>query len=203
MRHRRKRGKLGVKTGHRKALLRNMLKNLVIHRRIETTHRRAKEVSSYADQMVELAKRGADLHARRTLIARLGCADTANALITKIAPHFKERKGGYTRVLRMGWRKGDCADMALLEFTAGVELLDKPKKAKKEKKAKEKEHKHDHKHEHKHEEEPVEPKKEKSKKESSKQEEKKGASEEKKESEKKGGFLGKLRRFLKGEEETR
>ena len=204
MRHRRLRSKMGVKTHHRKALLRNLVRSLVIHRRIQTTHNRAKQASSFADQMVELAKRG-DLHARRLLIARLGCADTANTLIAQIAPHFKERKGGYTRVLRTGWRVGDRAEMALLEFTAGVELLDKPKKAKKEKKAKEVKHEHT-----------VETKKEKekapsdkpAKKETTKQAEKSakdlGGSAAKsggKESQKKGGFLGTLRRFLKGDEE--
>ena len=209
MRHQRQRGKLGVKTKHRKALLRNLVRNLVIRKRIRTTLNKAKAASSFADSMVELAKRG-DLHARRLLISRLGCDDTAHTLITQIAPHFKERKGGYTRVLRLGYRPGDAADMALLEFTAVIEMPEKSKKPKKEKKAKEIQH----------EEAPAEkPKKEKShEKEETKAEEKKKtpgksakggsapggkeAKQEKKESEKKGGFLGALRRFLKGDEES-
>ena len=196
MRHRRRRGKLGVKTHHRKALLRNLVRSLVIRKRIRTTLLKAKQASSFADSMVELAKRG-DLHARRLLISRLGCADTAHTLIAQIAPRFKDRRGGYTRVLRLGSRVGDAADMALLEFTAVMEMPEKSKKPKKEKKPKE----------IKHEEAPAEkPKKEK---EESKAEEKKKAPEkkeekqEKKESEKKGGFLGALRRFLKGDEESR
>lgn len=204
MRHLRRRGKLGVKTHHRKALLRNLVKALVVRKRIRTTLLKAKEASSFADSMVELAKRG-DLHARRQLISKLGCADTAHAMIAQIAPRFKDRRGGYTRVLRMGPRVGDAANMALLEFTAIFEMPVKTKKSKKEKPK-----------EIKHEEAPVEkPKKEKDKpreKEELKAPEKsapeksvkggKEAKPEKKESEKKGGFLGALRRFLKGDEES-
>ncbi len=207
MRHGRLRGKLGVKTKHRKALLRNLVRSLVIRKRIRTTLRRAKVASSFADSMVELAKRG-DLHARRLLVARLGCADTADTLIKQIAPHFKERKGGYTRVLRLGMnRPGDNGQMALLEFTATIEVPEKPKKPKKEKTAGKSPEKTAA---------PLGGKKEESKKEKTpetkpKAEEKsaksgkaKGAGEEeKKESQKKGGFLGALRRFLKGDEETR
>lgn len=193
MRHQRRRGKLGIKTHHRKALLRNLVRNLVIRKRIQTTLAKAKEASSFADGMVELAKRG-DLHARRLLISRLGCADTAHALIAQIAPRFKDRRGGYTRVLRLGSRVGDAADMALLEFTAVFEIPVKSKKPKKEKKAPEV----------KGEETTIEKSKKEKSKEEPKAEEKssKGGKEEKKESEKKGGFLGALRRFLKGDEES-
>ena len=186
MRHRRLRRKLGVKSDHRKALLRNLVRNLVIYKRISTTYAKAKEASSFADRMIQLAKRG-DLHARRLLIARMGCADTANTLIVKIAPRFKDRRGGYTRILRLGSRPGDAADMALLEFTAVIEMTEKLRKPKKEKKSKEV----------KQEEAPAE----KSKKE--KPREKEEPKPGKKESEKKGGFLGVLRRFLKGDEESR
>jgi large subunit ribosomal protein L17 len=203
MRHRRQRGKLGVKTKHRTALLRNLVRSLVIRRRIRTTFRKAKVASAFADKMVQLAKRG-DLHARRLLIARLGCVQTANTLITQIAPHFKDRQGGYTRVLRMGTRVGDGGEVALLEFTAAVELPEKAKKPAKEKKGRTKAAVV---------EAPEKPKKEKPKSkekisEAAGEEKKTGASsregkEEKKESEKKGGFLGALRRFLKGDEESR
>jgi large subunit ribosomal protein L17 len=194
MRHGRLKAKLGVKTKHRKALLRNLVKSLVVRRRIQTTFRKAKVASSFADSMVELAKRG-DLHSRRLLIARLGCADTANSLIKDIAPHFKDRQGGYTRVLRLGkFRAGDNSEMALLEFTAAVQLPEKAKKPAKDKKASVKEL------------EAPKPKKAKTPEKEEKApsaEEKKKSSEksEKKESEKKGGFLGALRKFLKGEDE--
>jgi large subunit ribosomal protein L17 len=198
MRHGRLRGKLGVKTHHRKALLRNLVRSLVIRKRIQTTFRKAKVASAFADSMVELAKRG-DLHARRLLIARLGCADTAKTLMVQIAPHFKDRKGGYTRVLRLGTnRVGDNSEMALLEFTAAIEMPEKTKKPKKDKKLKAKE-----------EEAPKPTKKEKApekKKEESKStadEKKKPETKDKKESEKKGGFLGALRKFLKGDDQSK
>lgn len=192
MRHGRLRRKLGVQTDHRKALLRNLVKSLVTHKQIQTTFGKAKEASAMADRMVQLAKDGS-LHARRTLISRLGCSKTAHALITQIAPQFKTRQGGYTRVLRMGTRKGDQADMALLEFTAVFVVPEKTKKAKKTKAAEVKE---------------VAPETKKSKAkekdtETRKEEKKTPSAEksEKKESEKKGGFLGGLRRFFKGEDD--
>lgn len=208
MRHRRLRRKLGVRTKHRRALLRNLVRNLVIHKRIQTTYAKAKEASAFADHMVQLAKDGADLHVRRHLISELGSSKTAHTLIAEIAPKFKSRQGGYTRVLRLGFRPGDAADTALLEFT---ETFEAPKKAKKEKKdssTKEKE--------------PVktvektapakvkEKEKEKEKKQAIEAEEKKKPASQKedkedktdkKESEKKGGFLGALRKFLKGDEQ--
>ncbi len=192
MYHQKKRGKLGVKTKHRKALLRNLIRSLVIHKRIETTLAKAKEASTFADKMITIAKRG-DLHARRLLISRLGCAETANALMVRIAPNFKERQGGYTRVLRLGVRPGDGAQKALLEFSTLIETPEKPKKPKKEKKVKEVK---------------VEDKIEKtqSKEESKTPEGKKAPAkpekEEKKESEKKGGFLSALRKFLKGDDQS-
>ena len=189
MRHRRRRGKLGVKTHHRKALLRNLVRNLVIRKRIRTTLVKAKEAAMFADQMVHLAKSGDNLHARRLLIARLGCPDTARTLITQIAPHFKDRKGGYTRVLHLGTRRGDGAETALLEFTATIALPEKLKKQKKEKKTVPAKH-----------EEPASEKPKKKDAESKQPEVKK---EEKKESEKKGGFLSALRKFLKGDEESK
>ena len=193
MRHRRLRGKLGVKTNHRKALLRNLVRSLVQRKRIKTTLAKAKVASSFADTVVEIAKRG-DLHARRLLIARLGCAETAHTLITQVAPKFKDRQGAYTRVLRVGTRHGDGGEVALLEFTATIEAPEKPKKPKKSAIKKsdpslsfggEKAH------------EEKKPAKGASKEKA----EEKEKTPEKKESEKKGGFLGALRRFLKGDEE--
>ena len=196
MRHQRLRRKLGVRSHHRKALLRNLVRGLVIRKRIHTTLAKAKEASSFADQMVTLAKRGG-LHSRRLLVARLGCPDTADALITQIAPHFKERQGGYTRILRLGTRVGDGAETAVLEFSTLIEVPKKEKKPKKpaavkpgpsaggEKKIKEKE---------------AEPKRVEKKTPAPKEEKGKGE-EGKKESEKKGGFLSALRKFLKGDEE--
>lgn len=188
MRHQRLRGKLGVKTNHRKALLRNLVRSLVIRKRIKTTLAKAKGVRSFADQMVTLAKKS-DLHSRRLLISRLGCAETARVLVNQIAPHFKERHGGYTRILQLSpWRAGDGSRMALLEFSTVIEAPEKPKKQKKAKKEKEK---------------VKEPKeKETPVSEAAQDKEKDKKTAPKKESEKKGGFLSALRRFLKGDEES-
>ncbi|HOW58526.1 MAG TPA: 50S ribosomal protein L17 [Candidatus Omnitrophota bacterium] len=188
MRHRRLRRKLGVKSDHRKALLRNLLRALVLKKRIETTHAKAKETSAFADKMVTIAKKDG-LHARRLLISKLGNADVADLLIKKIAPQFKDRQGGYTRVLRLGLRPGDGAQKALLEWTAVFEAPAKKAKKKKEKKPEEK----------------VDDKP--SLKETAKTvtEKKKEAETpkpvEKPDSEKRGGFLGKLRKFLKGDDQ--
>ena len=160
------------------------MRNLVIRKRIQTTFAKAKEASAFADQMITLAKRG-DLHARRVLISRLGCSQTAHTLITQIAPHFKERQGGYTRVLHLGNRKGDNAQTALLEFSTLIEAPEKTKKPKKEKKPKEVKHEHAPK--------PAAP---------AKETKAKGPEDkDKKESEKKGGFLSTLRKFLKGDDQ--
>jgi large subunit ribosomal protein L17 len=186
MRHQRRRRTLGVVTAHRTAKLRNLVRALVLKKRIETTHAKAKETSAFADKMITIAKREG-LHARRLLITKVRDPEIARILITQIAPLFKGREGGYTRVLRLGYRAGDGAQMALLEWTAVFEAP--AKKAKKKKAAK-----------------PEEKTSEKTAvKESSKTADVKKESEvskstEKKDAEKKGGFLGKLRKFLKGDE---
>ncbi len=191
MRHQRAHRKLGVKTKHRTALLRNLIRNLVIYKRIRTTVCRAKEARGFADRMIQVAKKG-DLHARRHLISEIGCPDTADKLIRQIAPHFKHRNGGYTRVLKLGSRPGDAAEMALLEFTEIIELPKKEKARKSKKEAKP---------------EASAPEKKKKEPETKTEEPKKSAApekapaaeKEKKDEEKKGGFLGKLRKFLKGD----
>ena len=193
MRHRRLRRKLGITTQHRKALLRNLVRALVAHKRIATTHARAKEASAFADKMVTLAKKG-DLHARRLLLARLNCAVTAKALVNEIAPHFKDRQGGYTRVIRTQPRAGDMSEMALLEFTALIEAPKKPRKVK-EKKKTEGEYKAPSVPK------PAPEKETKVKKKTKKEEESAVQGKEeapKEETEKRGGFLGALRKFLKG-----
>lgn len=197
MRHRKLRRKLGVKSQHRRALLRNLARNLVRHKRIRTTLVKAKEAGAFLEQMVEIAKRG-DLHSRRQLVSKLGCVQTANVLIRDVAPHFKNRHGGYTRVLRLGPRLGDCSPMAFLEFSIPIEEPgDKKKKEKKKKKVKSERK----------EEAEVSPKKVKEKEEKPRSPEETEAKDkeeapksEKKESEKRGGFLGTLRKFLKGDE---
>lgn len=192
--HRRKRRRLGVKTKHRKALIRNLVRGLAFHRRIITTVARAKETSRFADHMITLAKEGT-LAARRQLIRRLGSSEVAKVFMEEIAPRFQDRQGGYTRVLKTAFRPGDGALKALVEFSVPVEIATKKKekKVKKEKPAKPvtEERPEEKKPEKKPaKKEPKEPKVEKEKAEP-------GA--EKEETEKRGGFLSKLRKFLKGD----
>lgn len=186
MRHQRRRRTLGVVTAHRTAKLRNLVRALVLKKRIETTHAKAKETSAFADKMITIAKRGG-LSDRRLLITKVRDPEIARLLITQIAPLFKDRKGGYTRVLRLGYRAGDGAQMALLEWTA---VFDAPvKKAKKKKPAKAADK------------DAAKPSgKEAPKVAEARKEAETPKQAEKKDSEKKGGFLGKLRKFLKGDE---
>ena len=107
--------KLGRDSSARKALFRSVLTAFFRHGRIETTEAKAKEVSGLADQLITLAKRG-DLAARRTAIARLYDEDVVRKLFSEIAEKYKDRQGGYTRILKLGPRRGDPAPMAVLEL---------------------------------------------------------------------------------------
>lgn len=103
------------KSGPRKALLRGLMVSLVEHGRIKTTVARAKEVRRHIERAVTLGKKG-DLNSLRLLIARLANKEMATELIKNISPRFKDRAGGYTRVIKIGRRPGDTAEMAFLEF---------------------------------------------------------------------------------------
>ncbi|EGO65323.1 50S ribosomal protein L17 [Acetonema longum] len=107
--------KLGRDSSARKALLRSILTSFFAHGRIETTEAKAKETASLADQMITLAKRG-DLHARRQVLSFLMDEEVTKKLFDIIAPKYQERQGGYTRVLKLGPRRGDAAPMAILEL---------------------------------------------------------------------------------------
>lgn len=174
--------------------MRNLVRGLVINRRIETTLVRAKETSRVADKMITLAKEGT-LSSRRLLIARLGSPEIAKLLIDQIAPHLRERQGGYTRVLKLGFRPGDGAETALVEFSVPMELKGREARLKKEKKAAEKKPAKAEKAEK---EKPVKTEKPKA---AEKPVEKEKKEKEKTEGEKRGGFLSKLRKFLTGDEQ--
>lgn len=107
--------KLGRPTDHRKAMLRNLVTSLLRHGKIETTVTRAKETKRMAEKMITLAKRG-DLHARRQVLAYVYDEDVVTKLFEEIGPKYKDRNGGYTRVLRVGPRRGDGAEIAILEL---------------------------------------------------------------------------------------
>jgi large subunit ribosomal protein L17 len=115
MRHRRKTAKVQRKTAHRNALFSNQLGSLVEHRRIRTTLAKAKAIKPLADRLVTLGKRG-DLHARRQLIALLKKPGLAAKVIDEISAAHAERKGGYTRITKLGPRMSDAAPMAFIEW---------------------------------------------------------------------------------------
>ncbi len=116
MRHLKKTPKLGRDSAHRKALLRNLATELFRHERIETTLAKAKALRRVADKLVTLGKRG-DLHARRLAARDVTDASVLQKLFAELAPRMSERAGGYTRVLKIGNRRGDNASMALVELS--------------------------------------------------------------------------------------
>ena len=107
--------KLGRPTAHRKAMLRNLVTDLLREGRISTTEHRAKESRRQAEKMITLAKRG-DLHARRQVLAYVYDEDVVTKLFDEIAPNYADRNGGYTRILKLGPRRGDCAEVVFLEL---------------------------------------------------------------------------------------
>ena len=107
--------KFGRKTGPRKALLRNLVTSFFIAERIETTEARAKEINRLAERMITLAKRG-DLHARRQALAYMLNEDAVTKLFEKIGPRYEGRTGGYTRIIKKGYRRGDAAPVVVLEL---------------------------------------------------------------------------------------
>ena len=116
MRHQRNRHKLSRDSAHRKALMMNLSKELIDHERIETTCAKAKAVKPEVERLITLAKRG-DLHARRQALSALGQDKfMVYKLFEEIAPRYASRPGGYTRILKLGPRKSDATEMALLEL---------------------------------------------------------------------------------------
>jgi len=107
--------KLGRNTGHRKAMLRNLVTSLLRDERITTTESRAKEVKSIAEKMVTLAKQG-DLSARRQALEYIYEEKVVRKLFDTYGPRYAERQGGYTRIVKLGHRRGDAAQMVLLEM---------------------------------------------------------------------------------------
>jgi large subunit ribosomal protein L17 len=115
MRHRKRTAKLGRKSEHRNAMLANLVCSLIKHKRVTTTLPKAKAARSVAEKMVTLGKSGS-IHHRRLAAARLHQEDAVKILFTDIAPTFKDRPGGYTRIIRMNQRNGDAAQRAILEW---------------------------------------------------------------------------------------
>ena len=127
MRHRKKTIKLGRKSEHRDALLANLVCSLIAAKRIQTTVQKAKAARSLAEKMVTLAKKGT-LDARRRAIQILRSPEQAKVLFETVAPAFKDRAGGYTRIIRLGRRASDSSEMSFLEW---VNYIPQPPKKKK------------------------------------------------------------------------
>ncbi len=115
MRHARTGKKLGRDSAHRKALYANLACSLIEHGRIKTTEAKAKAVKPYAEKMITLGRRG-DLHARRQALAELRTQEIVHKLFADIAPRMADRPGGYTRIIKIGHRPGDAAEMVYLEL---------------------------------------------------------------------------------------
>ena len=115
MRHGIKQRKLGRETDHRRAMMANMAASLIKHEQIVTTLPKAKDLRPIVEKLVTLAKRG-DLHSRRQVLSMIKDVDITNKLFSAIAERYKARQGGYLRVLKAGFRYGDNAPMAIIEF---------------------------------------------------------------------------------------
>jgi large subunit ribosomal protein L17 len=115
VRHRRSGRKLGRDASHRKALYANLASALIEHGRIKTTAAKAKEVRPIAEQMITLGRRGG-VHARRQALAYLRSQDVVHKLFSDVGPRFADRQGGYSRIVRIGPRPGDAAEMVYLEL---------------------------------------------------------------------------------------
>lgn len=119
MRHRKKVVKLGRDAPHRKAMLSNMVTSLLSEERVKTTHARARELRRSAEHMITFAKRG-DLHARRQVLRTVADKGVVTKLFEELGPRYKGRNGGYTRIIKLGPRRGDGSFMSI------VELVDRP-----------------------------------------------------------------------------
>ena len=123
MRHQRVMKKFGRSTAHRKAMMKNMVANLILAESIQTTLPKAKQARKDAEKMVTIARKGT-LAARRLVASRLFQPKAVQKLFDKIAPAMEGRNGGYTRILKIGTRKGDGAQMAILQWVAAPEAKD-------------------------------------------------------------------------------
>ena len=189
MRHNRQTHRFGRNPKERKAMLENLVSSLLHHQQITTTLKKAKATQRLADKVITLGKDDT-LHARRQAFSYLQDRTLTTKLFKEVAPRFKDRKGGYTRILHLSRRKGDGAELALLELTEKEIIVKEPKKAKKEKADKG----HDHKHGH----EPARPagghKPEAPK---AKAPEARQKPEQKEQPKKKGGFFGNVSKFFR------
>ncbi len=135
MRHKEAGWKLGRNTAHRRSLLRNLVTSLIIEERIETTLPKAKAMRPQVEKMITLGKRG-DLSARRQAGAYLMTREAVTKLFDTVAPRFGDRNGGYLRIVRTGWQRGDGADKAFVELLGSEAVLDEKRQKRAEARAK-------------------------------------------------------------------
>ena len=115
MRHNKIGRKLGRKTAHRKALMSNLASALITHKKIKTTDAKAKELRMFIEPLVTYAKKG-DVHSRRQVIKKIRHKTIVRELFDIVGPAFTDRKGGYTRITKLGFRDNDCAPISIIEF---------------------------------------------------------------------------------------
>jgi large subunit ribosomal protein L17 len=135
MRHRNAGFKLGRNTSHRRALLRNLVTSVLIEDRVETTVAKAKAVRPLVEKMITLGKKG-DVHSRRQALAYLTTDTSVTRLFDTVAPRYGDRQGGYLRIVRTGFRKGDGGETAFIELLGAEKQLDAKKAKRDEVKAK-------------------------------------------------------------------
>ncbi len=123
MRHRNAGYKLGRNTSHRRALLRNLVTSIVLEDRVETTITKAKAARPHVEKLITLGKKG-DLHARRQALAYLQTREAVTRLFETVAPRYGDRNGGYLRIVRTGFQRGDGAEKAFIELLGAEKILD-------------------------------------------------------------------------------
>ena len=128
MRHKKKGRKLGRKVGNRRGLLMNLASQMITHKRIKTTDAKAKELRTFIEPLITLAKKN-DLHSRRMVIRKLPNKNIVRTLFDDIAPNYIDRPGGYTRIVKLGYRDNDRAPVSIIEF---VDMVDVPSQEEKE-----------------------------------------------------------------------
>ena len=140
MRHLNSKKKLGLTSRtHRKAMLSNMAVSIIKHKKIKTTHARAKELQRFLEPLITFAKRG-DLHARRQVLRKIKHKEIVHTLFHEIAPIYSERPGGYTRITKLGFRDNDRASVSqieLIDYVDSIDTKDKPEEKKYSKSKKE------------------------------------------------------------------
>jgi len=138
MRHRNAGYKLGRNTSHRRALLRNLVTSILLEDRVETTITKAKAARPHVEKLITLGKKG-DLHSRRQALSYLQTREAVSRLFDTVAPRYGDRNGGYLRIVRTGFQKGDGAEKAFIELLGAEQILDEKRQKRAEARAKRRE----------------------------------------------------------------